>query len=231
MTVGHICPDATDDITHRAYARVGLLGNPSDGYFGKCISVSVQNFFAEVTLTPNQQMFSSRVTIEPGPSDSTVFESLETLAVTTAKSGYYGGVRLLRALCFKFHEYCAKRGYDLAERGFTLEYDSNIPTQAGLSGSSAIIVAGLKCLMQHYRVYIPLDDQPALVLSCEHDLGINAGLQDRVIQCYEGVVYMDFSNEEMVRTQGKGVYTRLPETCLPPPVSYTHLTLPTIYSV
>ena len=52
MTVGHICPDATDDITHRAYARVGLLGNPSDGYFGKCISVSVQNFFAEVTLTP-----------------------------------------------------------------------------------------------------------------------------------------------------------------------------------
>ena len=216
MTVGHICPDATDDITHRAYARVGLLGNPSDGYFGKCISVSVQNFFAEVTLTPNQQMFSSRVTIEPGPSDSTVFESLETLAVTTAKSGYYGGVRLLRALCFKFQEYCAERGYDLAERGFTLEYDSNIPTQAGLSGSSAIIVAGLKCLMQHYRVYIPLDDQPALVLSCEHDLGINAGLQDRVIQCYEGVVYMDFSNEEMVRTQGKGVYTRLPETCLPP---------------
>ena len=148
------------------------------------ISVSVQNFFAEVTLTPNQQMFSSRVTIEPGPSDSTVFESLKTLAVTTAKSGYYGGVRLLRALCFKFYEYCAKRGYDLDERGFTLEYESNIPTQAGLSGSSAIIVAGLKCLMQHYRVYIPLEDQPALVPSCEHDLGINAGLQDRVIQCY-----------------------------------------------
>ena len=49
------------------------------------------------------------MTIEPGPSDSTVFESLETLAVTTAKSGYYGGVRLLRALCFKFQEYCAER--------------------------------------------------------------------------------------------------------------------------
>ena len=90
MTVGHICPDAQDDITNRAYARVGLLGNPSDGYFGKCISVSVQNFFAEVTLTPNQQIFSSRVTIEPGPSDSTVFESLDTLAARTAKS------RLLR---------------------------------------------------------------------------------------------------------------------------------------
>ena len=108
MTVGHICPDAQDDITNRAYASVGLLGNPSDGYFGKCISVSVQNFFAEVTLTPNQQIFSSRVTIEPGPSDSTVFESLDTLAARTAKNGYYGGARLLRALCFKFHEHCVK---------------------------------------------------------------------------------------------------------------------------
>ena len=29
-------------------------------------------------VDPNQQMFSSRVTIEPGPSDSTVFESLKT---------------------------------------------------------------------------------------------------------------------------------------------------------
>ena len=28
--------------------RVGLLGNPSDGYGGKTISVSIQNFFAEV---------------------------------------------------------------------------------------------------------------------------------------------------------------------------------------
>ena len=46
-------------ITKRAYARIGLFGNPSDGYFGKTISVSIKNFFAEVQLTPNQQPFSS----------------------------------------------------------------------------------------------------------------------------------------------------------------------------
>jgi len=37
-------------IRRRAYARAGLLGNPSDGYFGKTISVIVRNFAAEVVL-------------------------------------------------------------------------------------------------------------------------------------------------------------------------------------
>jgi len=55
--------------------------------------------------------------------------------------------------------------------------------------------------MEFYDVEIPLQVQPSLVLSVENDeLNIPAGLQDRVIQTYEGLVYMDFSeekNEEM----------------------------------
>jgi hypothetical protein len=35
-------------ITNRVYARIGLLGNPSDGFYGKTISFSLQNFHAEV---------------------------------------------------------------------------------------------------------------------------------------------------------------------------------------
>ena len=47
---------------------------------------------------------------------------------------------------------------------------------------------------------IPLHVQPSLVLSVETDeLGIVAGLQDRVIQVYEGLVYMDFAREVMRR--------------------------------
>lgn len=203
-------------ITRRAYARIGLFGNPSDGYFGRTVSVSIQNFFAEVTLVPDQQMFSSRVSFEPGPYDWNAFESLDALASHTQKHGHYGGVRLLRALCCKFHAWCAERGVRLHGRGFSLKYKTNIPKQTGLSGSSSIIVAGLKCLMRHYDVDIPMEDRPALVLSCETDLGINAGLQDRVIQCYEGVVAMDFTDESAVRATGRGVYTRLPEHCLPP---------------
>ena len=53
---------------------------------------------------------------------------------------------------------------------------------------------------------IALAEQPDFVLSVEEEeMGINAGLQDRVVQVYEGCVYMDFSVEA-----GKGAYERLP---------------------
>jgi hypothetical protein len=39
---------AQDVITSRVHARVGLLGNPSDGYHGKTLSFALANFWAEV---------------------------------------------------------------------------------------------------------------------------------------------------------------------------------------
>ena len=202
-------------ITERAYARIGLFGNPSDGYFGRTISVSIQNFFSEVTLVPDQQCFSSRVSFEPGPYDWNAFDSLTALAEHTKAHGHYGGVRLLRALCVRFHAYCAERDIPLHAQGFTLKYRTDIPKRTGLSGSSSIIVAGLRCLMKHYDACVPLDDQPQLVLQCERDLGINAGLQDRVIQTYEGAVSMDFSDQTRVAKTGAGRYERLPTSVFP----------------
>ncbi len=49
----------------------------------------------------------------------------------------------------------------------------------------------------------------------EHrELGISAGLQDRVVQAYEGLVYMDFNREHMEQ-QGYGRYERLDPARLP----------------
>ena len=31
--------------------RVGLMGNPSDGFYGKTIALSIENFWAEVTIS------------------------------------------------------------------------------------------------------------------------------------------------------------------------------------
>ena len=54
-----------------------------------------------------------------------------------------------------------------------------------------------------------------LVLSVEtEELGIPAGLQDRVIQAYEGCVYMDFDREHMEK-HGFGRYEPLDPTLLP----------------
>jgi glucuronokinase len=69
--------------------------------------------------------------------------------------------------------------------------------------------------MDYYGVSIPKPLQPSLILSVEtHELGISAGLQDRVAQVYQGVVYMDFNRETLER-QGYGVYEQIPASLLP----------------
>jgi glucuronokinase len=178
-------------IRKRAYARAGLLGNPSDGYHGKTISFIVPNFWAEVVLYEW-----SSVDIVLAENDRARFSSVHDLARDVQLHGYYGGIRLVKATIKRFVDYCDIVGISLHDRNFSVRYETNIPQQVGMAGSSAIIVATLRCLMEFYDVDIPLHVQPSLVLSVEtEELGIAAGLQDRVIQCYEGIVYMDFSVE------------------------------------
>jgi glucuronokinase len=187
-----------------AYARAGLLGNPSDGYFGKTISLLVRNFRARVILYP-----SARLEIKPGKADLPVFESLDDLYRTTRWRGYYGGFRIILALLVRLTDYCRERGIELPNRNFTLEYESTVPLRLGMGGSSAIITAALRALIQYYNLDIPLEVQPNLALETEtKELGVAAGLQDRVIQAYEGLVYMDF-DRQLMESRNYGQYQRL----------------------
>ena len=73
--------------------------------------------------------------------------------------------------------------------------------------------------MEFYGLEIPRHVQPSLALAVEKDeLGISAGLQDRVIQVYEGLVYMDFARERMSEHGGLrcGVYEAMDPGLLPP---------------
>ena len=47
--------------------------------------------------------------------------------------GYYGGVRLLMAICKVFHNYCKDNDINLQGGNFTLSYDTTIPRQVNLS--------------------------------------------------------------------------------------------------
>jgi hypothetical protein len=47
-----------------------------------------------------------------------------------------------QATCKRFSEFCEQKGIALGAKGFTLSYDTNIPRQTGLSGSSGIVCAG-----------------------------------------------------------------------------------------
>ena len=194
----------------RSFARAGLLGNPSDGYFGKTLSFAFANFGVDLTLTE-----SSRMRFVPGEVDDAMFDSPEQLVHDLRIFGYYGGIRMLKAVSKLFFEYCMERGIPIPRRNFTAEYKINVPRLVGLSGSSAICSSMLKALMKFYEVSIPEEYAPTLCLEAERDeLGINCGYQDRVIQMYNGLVFMDF-NKDHLEEHGYGRYERLSPSLLP----------------
>lgn len=124
---------------------------------------------------------------------------------------------------------------------FRLSYATTVPFQVGMAGSSAIVSATFKALMRFYRVTaadlkVPKPRLPAHILAAEREeLGIAAGLQDRVVQVYQGLgpaprlgwdpaahrrhplpcaVYMDF-DESLFRAHGHGRYEMLDAAMLP----------------
>ena len=186
------------------------MGNPSDGYFGKTISFAFSNFRAEVTLYETPEL-----EILPSEKDRSCFKSISGLVRDVGLHGYYGGIRLLKATVKTFYDYCQEHQIELHGKNFTIRYESDIPHGVGLAGSSAIITACLRALMAYYGVSIPKYVQANLVLAAEvAELQIPAGLQDRVTQVYEGLVYMDFARAIMDK-QGYGNYEPLDPKLLP----------------
>ncbi|XP_043936983.1 uncharacterized protein LOC122809496 [Protopterus annectens] len=202
-------------VTCRSYSRIGVMGNPSDGFHGKTISMTIKNFWAEVTISESEKLV-----LLPHPlCDPTEFGSLQDLYCISGKEGYLGGLRLLQATCKKLYQFCSEKGIALTKKNFTLKYDTNIPRQVGLAGSSAIVCATLKCLMTFYNLTdndLPKQIQANFILDVEkEELCITAGLQDRVVQVYEGLIYMDFS-KALMEEQGYGNYERMDISSTPP---------------
>lgn len=197
-------------VKSRSFARAGFLGNPSDGYYGKTISFSFTEFFVDLRLSA-----SSRLRFLPGEVDDATFDSPRQLVRDLRLYGYYGGIRMLKAVSKLFFEWCEEHSVELDDQNFTAEYQINIPRLVGLSGSSAICSAMLKALMEFYNVEIPLEYQPTITMNAEREeLGIACGLQDRVAQIYNGVTFMDFERS-LVESTGHGKYERLDIAAMP----------------
>lgn len=191
-------------ITTTAYPRAALIGNPSDGYNGKTIAFTFSNYRVEVQLYQSPEL-----EILPASRDHSAFPSLQALVEDVAMFGYYGGIRLIKATLKKFWEYCEIRNIKLDHRNFTIRYRSTIPIRLGLAGSSAIISATTQALLAFYGVEMPRPVMAQFLLSVEtEELGISAGLQDRVAMAYGGLIYMDFAKKHFER-QGYGEYANL----------------------
>jgi glucuronokinase len=191
-------------IKTKAFPRAALVGNPSDGYFGKTIAFVFSNYHAEVQLYESPEL-----DLLPSLRDHSSFKSIDHLAEDVGLFGYYGGIRLLKATIKKFHEYCKKNSIKLDDRNFTIRYRTTIPNRLGLAGSSAIITACVRALKKFYGVKVEKPMLANLVLAVEkEELGIDAGLQDRVAQAYNVPVYMHFDRDHMDK-YGYGIYKEI----------------------
>jgi glucuronokinase len=145
-------------------ARAALAGNPSDGYGGAVLAFAFDNVCATAE---------ARVAEARRPSERAA-----------------GGNDLVLATVARF-----ARHHSPAARSAAITCRTTIPRSCGLGGSSAIVlaVAVARCLCQLHDVSLSDDQLANFALAVEtEELGIAAGLQDRVAQAYGGVTFMEF---------------------------------------
>ena len=193
-----------------APARAGLLGNPSDVYGGKTLAFAFQNQVATAHIAAAEQFTLADGT--PGRLDFARPEAL-TQALHSPKTS--AGERLLRAALLRFGaRFPQLRQLPVGDPRlqFSLQFESTIPLQVGLAGSSAIIVAALRALCHWFSVELPPHAIAETALAAEtEELHITAGPMDRVIQAFGGVLLMDFA-----RPHGPHSYQRIETQSLPP---------------
>ena len=165
--------------TARAYARAALAGNPSDGYGGRTIAFTFEELHADVKV-----------------------EQAPKLTIAAER----GEAALLRAAYGRFAAFCVDTGVNA--KPCSLSVRSSIPAEVGLGGSSAIVIAALRALADFNEVTLPKAVIPTAALAAEEDLDIPAGLQDRVAQVHQGLVYMDFE-PRLLAADGHGLYEQL----------------------
>jgi glucuronokinase len=141
-----------------ASARAALAGNPSDGYGGAVIAVTLDGFQARATASAASEPRAS-------PDSELVAATLRRFA----------------------------RDHYPKPLARTVEWETSVPRGVGLGGSSAIVIATLRALCELHDVSLERGELAALALAVEREeLGIAAGLQDRVAQSFGGLTFMDF---------------------------------------
>jgi glucuronokinase len=145
-----------------ALARAALAGNPSDGFGGGVLAVCVDGLAATVTL---------RRRVGTGPPEVSPTAAGALVRAAAARHAVATGV---------------------AAPPLHAAVTTTIPREVGLAGSSAIVIATLRALDALLGTRVPVAALPPLALAAEHDLGIAAGLQDRVAQAHGGLTAMTF---------------------------------------
>ena len=169
-----------------APGRCGLVGNPTDMYGGSVLSCAT-GVRAWARLTPHTETL--QITVSGQNKTLTSPDDL------TQRPGDY-----LNVACAAL----AALGIDpLSATPFHLEAGTDIPMQAGLAGSTAILACLIGCLQAHLGLRPTPYETAERVRATEYDtLGIVCGFQDHYMSVFGGLNFLDFHGKNSVEPFG-----------------------------
>lgn len=170
-------------ITVRVPARVGLIGNPSDGYGGAVVAAVVDAWHARVTVRPRAsgvRIVNADLRERNWPTGSIL------VADVSARRPDAPHAIVVAALS------AVAEHPDGGLPSLDLEWTSDVPRSVGLAGSSAIAVAVIEAVVGFSGRSLDPRVVAALALAAEVEgMGIAAGWQDRIVQSHRRAVLVD----------------------------------------
>jgi len=178
---------ADHGVVRRVAARVGLAGNPSDGFGGAVLGTIVPDLEACVAATESDGV------VITGPHTSEEWPSLAAWRDDVARHGVVGPQRIIVASLWTLSAHVRRTNSRVADQsGVAVTWHTNIPASVGLAGSSALAVGTIDAVSACWGLSLDRRVCAALALSAERDvLGIAAGWQDRIVQAVGGTVLVD----------------------------------------
>lgn len=160
-----------------APGRAGIVGNPTDGYGGTVIATSLAER-ATVTLVP------SPVTVLEIGGQRVEIRRREDLALDG------GDADIARAVLTQFNSLAV-------ENRFLLKAETSIPIQAGLAGSTAMLVAILGAVLRLLNLNLNRYEIAEAARRIEFEImGVTCGFQDQYMAAFGGLNLMDFRGKD-----------------------------------
>ncbi|MGI6561532.1 MAG: mevalonate kinase [Clostridia bacterium] len=168
-----------------APGRAGIIGNPTDGYGGSLISCSIKNR-AEVTIQSDKGL---------------ILESENRRKELIWRNDYEN----------KQDEFdiirCVLRFLRLYNLKARITFKSNIPVQAGLAGSTAL----LSCVLSAVLAYTGIKKNKYELAEMNRTIELNylkcqCGYQDAYMTTFGGLCYLDFRGKEYYKDYLEEIY-------------------------
>lgn len=168
-----------------APGRCGLIGNPTDMYGGTVISCSTRE---RARCSLSYDVDSLMITV------SGQTQALETLDDLVLRPGDYLNVARAALSALEIDP--------AATTPFHLSAQTEVPMQAGLAGSTAILACITGALLTHLGLILSPYETAELVRKIEYDvLGIVCGFQDHYMAVFGGLNCLDFRGKDSAQIQ------------------------------